>query len=210
MYTDQYTGIIISTYYAYKFFRFDDVGFWSTRHKSSRILATQRANSTKFSVKMRTAKKMRNPLKKLPTCVTFSRGRSHIYIYLPQVLIHTHAYSVLYREIWLWGQTESFQNVGGAVVYDVLTLQKSTGGMSSLPPHPPIKAALIHSVVSVFINTCLSGFVRHDFCRGGNYILCTYFSTCIVCFSFLWFCCRVLFGSGSLNVKNETVFIYIY
>ena len=29
-----------------------------------------------------------------------------------------------------------------------------------------------------------------------------YFSTCIVCFAFLWFCCSVLFGSGSLNVKN--------
>ena len=36
-----------------------------------------------------------------------------------------------------------------------------------------------------------------------------YFSTCIVCFAFLWFCCLVIIGSGSLNVKNETVFIYI-
>ena len=36
-----------------------------------------------------------------------------------------------------------------------------------------------------------------------------YFSTCIVCFALLWFCCLVLFGSGSLNVNSETVFIYI-
>ena len=36
-----------------------------------------------------------------------------------------------------------------------------------------------------------------------------YFSTCIVWFAFLWFCCGVLFGSGSLDVKSETVFIYI-
>ena len=40
----------------YKFVRFDDVCFPSSGHKSSSILATQRANCTKFSAKMRTAK----------------------------------------------------------------------------------------------------------------------------------------------------------
>ena len=52
---------------------------------------------------------------------------------------------------------------------------------------------------------------KHGFIRQGRGELDSmYFSTCIVCFAFLWFCCSVLFGSGSLNVKSETVFIYIY
>ena len=33
--------------------------------------------------------------------------------------------------MWLGGNTESFQNVGGKGVYNVLTFQKSKGGKSS-------------------------------------------------------------------------------
>ena len=46
--------------------------------------------------------------------------------------------------MWLGGQTENFQNVGGGRgVYDVLTFLKSRGGKSSprggggFPPAPP-------------------------------------------------------------------------
>ena len=36
------------------------------------------------------------------------------------------------QKMWLGGQTESFQNVGGKGVYNVLTFQKSRGGGQEL------------------------------------------------------------------------------
>ena len=49
--------------------------------------------------------------------------------------------------MWLGGQTESFQNVGGEGVYEVLTLQKSRGDKSSPrggeAPLPPLNEVLL-------------------------------------------------------------------
>ena len=53
---------------------------------------------------------------------------------------------------------------------------------------------------------------RHGFIQvflPGRKLDSTNFSTCIICFAFLWFCCSVLFGSGSLNVKVK-LYSYIY
>ena len=49
------------------------------------------------------------------------------------------------QKMWLGGQTESFQNVGGGEgVYNVLTFQKSRGGKSSpRGANPPLNETLI-------------------------------------------------------------------
>ena len=50
--------------------------------------------------------------------------------------------------MWLGGQTESFQNVQGAIVYDVLIFQKSRWGKGSprggaMPPPPKCNAEIM-------------------------------------------------------------------
>ena len=60
----------------------------------------------------------------------------------PREIIRVYSIQYCMQKMWLGGQTESLQNVGGASVYDVLTLQKSKGGKSSPrggkdPPTPP-------------------------------------------------------------------------
>ena len=66
------------------------------------------------------------------TCsAVYIRTCSAVYIH---AVLYTYMQSSCIHKVWLGGQTESLQNVGGGGkgVYDVLTLQKSRGARAHL------------------------------------------------------------------------------